>query len=106
MRTHKNEAEPSIFKDNVLILLFLFQLYTTMAPLLEKKFHVTIILSDIMQANALASMFIASTFFLSSGAQKLTRHRKICSSLAFFLFAVGMLLVLAKSWLEKGIEPL
>jgi hypothetical protein len=104
MSIRSKEPETSGLKDNILIVLFLFQVYNTVAPFLEKKFNLAVILNETVQNNAISCMFIASTFFLAVSRKPTTKEQKIAAALATFLFALGLVLSLAKSWLEKNVE--
>ncbi len=104
--TPKPPVETSPVKDNFLCILFLLQLYNTIGPLIEKKFQLSLVLSDsksieAVQSGAIASMFIASTFFLTASEKPITRQRKVAALLASVLFATGFILAVAKNWFEK-----
>ncbi len=106
MSIRSKEPEPSPLKDSILIILFLFQIYNTLGLFVEKKFHLSALLNESVQNNAAASMFIASTFFLATSKKPTTKQQKLATVLAAVLFVIGIVLSLAKSWLETNIESL
>lgn len=104
MNSHSKPNKQSSVKDNILIVVFLFQIYLALEPLIKSKFSIQTLLSDSVQNTATASMFIASTFFLAISNKSESRQRKIATLLAGLLFVLGLIFALAKSWLEKSAE--
>ncbi len=91
------------FKENVLILLFVSQIYNILEPLLGKGAKMSVLFTDAIQSNALSSLFIASTFFLATSTKPSERKKKLIWGLALAVFAAGFFVIMAKIWLAGGV---
>jgi hypothetical protein len=101
--TSRPTPDNSSFKENILILLFVSQIYNILEPVLGKGAKISVLFTDAIQSNALSSLFIASTFFLATNTKPSERKKRLIWGLALCVFAAGFFVIMAKIWLAGGV---